>query len=422
MRQVAATLGDEFELREYKRMTPLAVSEASLNGDLSKVQKGDAVVAFSRRDIYQLKLGIEAATGLKCCVVYGALPPETRRAQANLFNDPDSGWDVLVASDAIGMGLNLNIRRVVFASLHKKSGFGPDPPAPVPATLVGQIAGRAGRRGTAWEGGEVTTLQEDDLPRLKDALAKPLEGTRPLGVLPTLDQLEAFARSFDEELPFAEVLRRFQQYAQLDGAEFFLCGSGDDYYVCSLLDQVPGLTTNDRFTMSAAPVNSREPTVLAAMLEYAYGIELGEPVLCRVPPPPPPPAPPRAKKGTRDAAAEGADKAVEDVLLPHDPKKRAKALEKRFTSAAQLETKYAVLTLYLWLAQRFGEDLFPVEEREAAAAGAAAVVERLGETLKLAAPKGSGGPGAKPSRKQKQKQKRALSGPSKRKRSLARAG
>lgn len=52
-------------------------------------------------------------------MVYGQLPPETRSAQARLFNNPSSGLDVLVASDAVGMGLNLNIKRVVFHSLLK---------------------------------------------------------------------------------------------------------------------------------------------------------------------------------------------------------------------------------------------------------------------------------------------------------------
>jgi ATP-dependent RNA helicase SUPV3L1/SUV3 len=58
------------------------------------------------------------------CVVYGALPPEMRRLQARLFNDPSSRYDVLVASDAVGMGLNLNIRRVVFHTLQKFEGEG----------------------------------------------------------------------------------------------------------------------------------------------------------------------------------------------------------------------------------------------------------------------------------------------------------
>jgi ATP-dependent RNA helicase SUPV3L1/SUV3 len=54
-----------------------------------------------------LKKEIEEKTGLRCAVVYGRLPPEIRAEQAALFNDPNSGFDVLVASDAIGMGLNL---------------------------------------------------------------------------------------------------------------------------------------------------------------------------------------------------------------------------------------------------------------------------------------------------------------------------
>jgi hypothetical protein len=45
------------------------------------------------------------------------LPAETRKQQAQLFNDPDSGHDVLVATDAIGMGLNLNIRRIIFSDV-----------------------------------------------------------------------------------------------------------------------------------------------------------------------------------------------------------------------------------------------------------------------------------------------------------------
>ena len=48
-----------------------------------------------------------STTLLLAAVAYGGLPPETRSEQAKLFNDPDSGYDVMVASDAIGMGLNL---------------------------------------------------------------------------------------------------------------------------------------------------------------------------------------------------------------------------------------------------------------------------------------------------------------------------
>lgn len=52
----------------------------------------------------------------------GSLPPDARKQQAKLFNDPLSGYNILVASDAIGMGLNLAIRRIVFSSVEKFDG------------------------------------------------------------------------------------------------------------------------------------------------------------------------------------------------------------------------------------------------------------------------------------------------------------
>jgi ATP-dependent RNA helicase SUPV3L1/SUV3 len=88
---------------------------------------------------------IESATGQRTCIVYGALPAETRRQQARLFNDPQSGANVLIASDAIGLGLNFNIRRVIFTTM-EKFGKGGRSKVPVPVSLVKQIAGRAGRR------------------------------------------------------------------------------------------------------------------------------------------------------------------------------------------------------------------------------------------------------------------------------------
>ena len=98
--------GDEIIVRRYERLSPLVVEENSL-GDLSKVQKGDCIVTFKREAIFQLKRQVERKTGMRCAVVYGRLPPEIRSEQAARFNDPDSGYDVLIGSDAIGMGLNL---------------------------------------------------------------------------------------------------------------------------------------------------------------------------------------------------------------------------------------------------------------------------------------------------------------------------
>lgn len=107
VRELCAMVGDKVVVHRYDRLTPLRVAGSSLNGDLSKLQKGDCIVSFSVLGIHALRKEIEQKTGRKVAIVYGSLPPETRAQQAKLFNDPDNDYDYLVASDAIGMGLNL---------------------------------------------------------------------------------------------------------------------------------------------------------------------------------------------------------------------------------------------------------------------------------------------------------------------------
>jgi ATP-dependent RNA helicase SUPV3L1/SUV3 len=104
---LAEITGDELIINHYQRLTPLEVAPQSLECDLTRIRKGDCVVTFSRSNIFRLTKIIEEKTGNRCAVIYGRLPPEIRAEQAALFNDPNSGVDVLVASDAIGMGLNL---------------------------------------------------------------------------------------------------------------------------------------------------------------------------------------------------------------------------------------------------------------------------------------------------------------------------
>lgn len=105
--QLVKDTGDELIVNRYQRLSPLRVADHSLQGDLTLIRKGDCIVTFSRSSIFDLKKRVEEATGLRCAVAYGALPPELRSEQAALFNDPTSGYDVLVGSDALGMGLNL---------------------------------------------------------------------------------------------------------------------------------------------------------------------------------------------------------------------------------------------------------------------------------------------------------------------------
>lgn len=159
------------------------------------------------------------------------LPLVCRQLQAALYNTPRTSVNVLSASDAVGMGLNLSIRRIVFSGLRKFDGVAERPltvaeikqvcrgwllrPAPcqpatpllpgvrtyrsrLPALLLPQIAGRAGRFGSRFPNGVVTATCSEDLATLAEALQQPSEELQAAFVFPSLAQLELLHGQFPE--------------------------------------------------------------------------------------------------------------------------------------------------------------------------------------------------------------------------------
>ncbi|MGP1394129.1 MAG: helicase-related protein [Inquilinaceae bacterium] len=106
---------------------------------LARLKRRSAVVAFSAADVYHIAEHLRRQRG-GTAVVLGALSPRTRNAQVELYQAGEV--DYLVATDAIGMGLNMDIDHVAFARLGKFDGFGPRRLRPAE---IAQIAGRAGR-------------------------------------------------------------------------------------------------------------------------------------------------------------------------------------------------------------------------------------------------------------------------------------
>lgn len=107
IKELVAFTGDKLEIHRYERLSPLKMMDKSLEGNIHSLRKGDCIISFSVVNIHRVKSMIEQVLRKKVAVIYGSLPPETRAQQARLFNDPNSGYDILVASDAVGMGLNL---------------------------------------------------------------------------------------------------------------------------------------------------------------------------------------------------------------------------------------------------------------------------------------------------------------------------
>ena len=117
------------------------------------------------RELYEVAARLRREQG-GAALVFGALSPRTRNAQVGLYQAGEV--DLLVATDAIGMGLNLDIDHVVFTGLTKFDGVGPRPLTPAE---VGQVAGRAGRHVRDGHFAPTTELGPFE-PRLVDAVEK----------------------------------------------------------------------------------------------------------------------------------------------------------------------------------------------------------------------------------------------------------
>lgn len=139
---------------------------------ISRLPRRTAIVAFSARDVYEIAELIRRQRG-GAAVVLGALSPRTRNAQVELFQSGEV--DFLVATDAIGMGLNLDVHHVAFAGSRKFDGINHRELYP---TEIAQIAGRAGRHltdGTFGVTGEVHPFDSETINSIESHEFEPVK-------------------------------------------------------------------------------------------------------------------------------------------------------------------------------------------------------------------------------------------------------
>ena len=132
--------GDSLRVEWHDRLVPIRLVPEPVSFP-DGVERGDALIVFSRRSVHAIA-GVLNQKGHSCSIIYGALPYDVRHEEVRKFRDGET--DVVVATDAIGMGMNLPVRRVVFIEEYKFDGTISRPLLP---EEVQQIAGRAGRYG-----------------------------------------------------------------------------------------------------------------------------------------------------------------------------------------------------------------------------------------------------------------------------------
>lgn len=151
--------GDDYEVRRYERKTPLVLADEPFDFP-NDTMDGDAFIVFSKKSVLNIAGRLEEK-GIKASVIYGSLPPEIRRRQMDMFNSGKT--KVVVSTDAIGMGLNLPVKRIIFLEINKFDG---EQRRLLDLSEIKQIAGRAGRF-RIHESGIVTAMGEGNLNFLK---------------------------------------------------------------------------------------------------------------------------------------------------------------------------------------------------------------------------------------------------------------
>ncbi len=322
-KRLVSRVGGALSVRRFERKNPLRIAPPITLADL---RRGDALVGFSRNAVVELQ-GEVGRRGFTSAAIYGSLSPLVRRREAERFRT--GAADVLVATDAIGLGLNLPIRRIVFATLEKFDGIEERVLTP---QEIRQIAGRAGRYGIHEEG-LVTALDRRHFGLLKRCIERHDVAVTdgPIWISPTDDHLRRLSGIIGTNR-VGRLLQFFQERV-LREADIGLriADLSDTIEVANVLEFTEGfldLPLEVRCTYSRAPVSTRGPG-LAVLAQW--GVQ-------------------HARDGVVDGFELMLDGGSRDRLLAYEDRSR-------------------LATLYLWLAQRFPDvyrnhaDIAAVRER-----------------------------------------------------------
>lgn len=261
---LAERLEVPLEVHVLKRMGPLSMEPSAVR-KLSNLRRGDAVICFSRREVLNWRDMI-TEKGLSVATVYGNLSPEVRRAQAERFRTGQA--DIVVGTDALAMGLNMPIARIVMTTAVKYNGVEEEE---ISAALAKQIAGRAGRYGVHEEG--FVAGYDDDTHQVMRALMKekiPPVAATGFAVAPSLEQLHRIA-AVTGETSLVKLLKRFVHNIDVPDGFFYPRITEEQNERAEWLDTLP-LSVAEKFMLSLVPISSRVPVLQSAWEHWALSL------------------------------------------------------------------------------------------------------------------------------------------------------
>lgn len=211
IRHITNLCKDTLDIKKFTRLSELEILQSPIT--VNDLQKGDAIIAFSRRDVHSITEELTVKHNKKVSLIYGALPPEVRIEESRRFNDGET--DILVSTDAIGYGLNLNIKRVLYTTVSKFNGY---EMLPLDQSQFNQISGRAGRFGK-YEKGEVGFINGftrkyydyNEFKSLSDKFSEPLREIKQAYFFPEWEALRDLSDETGTKNSMLKLLSEFGQ-------------------------------------------------------------------------------------------------------------------------------------------------------------------------------------------------------------------
>jgi len=245
-------LGKSFNVQKYKRLTPLKVSKECFK--LDEPVENTVYIAFSRRSVLNLR-DFFLNQGITASVIYGNLPPDVRRKQAERFLSGEN--KICIATDSIGLGMNLPAKNICFVEVTKFDG---EIKRNLNTSEILQIAGRAGRYGM-FDFGTVTTTSKKDLKFISKHMRNNQDNLSVAYIGPTFEDIDLIKKDrlldrfieWEKNFIIPKEIIKYVKKVSLEEKKYlsYFISKEQEYYLglkkCFTLSQVPTTKQSEEF-------------------------------------------------------------------------------------------------------------------------------------------------------------------------------
>ena len=312
VQEICKYLQEPLKVVQFERKNPLVLMKKAT--PIHKLEPNTAIVTFSRKDVLSLKS--QVSKDYTVSVVYGNLSPEVRREEARRFREGES--EILIATDAIAMGLNLPIKTLLFARDNKFDGF---QRRELTTSEILQISGRAGRYGMH-ESGYIGALDSPTLGTIKNKFKgklKPIE--LPIDVMASLEHVLLIGEILETDNLY-NILEFFAMNMEFEGP--FVAANIDSMMELAKIVDEYNIDLKTKYHFACAPVSLVSPYLEKVYRKYIKFIEQ--------------------------------NKSVPFSTLGKLPKKAV-----TYQALLNAEDRVKEVSLYLWLSFKFGDKFLDTE-------------------------------------------------------------